>query len=78
MNEFLADDGNYKLRFVQERNRYVAGCRSFTREQAVAHWSRDPSVNYRCDNQQCPACAKARLRAALFLDAIRNHPAGAL
>ena len=34
----LADDGEYQLWLIEQE--YHAGCRRFTREQALAHWDR--------------------------------------
>ena len=52
----LADDGRgYELRFWQ--GRYLAGCRNYTWDEALAHWS-DP-------HHECPASA-ALLHAAVL------------
>ena len=45
--QMLADDGNYQLWFFD--GVYRAGCRKFTREQALVHWQRtdDRAVLFR-------------------------------
>ena len=37
----IADDGNYVLFHDAERDLFLAGCRLFTRAEALKHWNRD-------------------------------------
>ena len=37
----IADDGEYELLHDAERGLFLAGCRRFTRAEALKHWNRD-------------------------------------
>jgi hypothetical protein len=57
----LAADGKYTLTF--SNGRYIAGCRNFSKDEAIRHWEDRPKG---CGWDGCCVCARAKL----FLDAI--------
>jgi len=63
-NIWLATSDTYKLLTNKEGTRFVAGCRDFTRKEAIEHWTHV--------KETCPTASRAD-RASLFLSAIHNH-----
>mgnify|MGYP006385950201 CR=1 FL=1 len=58
-------DHYYKLRYCVTTKVYTAGCRVFTTNQAIEHWSRNVD--------DITLSTYRRARAALFLKAIERH-----
>jgi hypothetical protein len=75
--QILANDGTFQLRFVPSRKRYVAGCHTFTREEAIAHWgTRVKTGKCNCHSACIIYLSATELkRARLFLKAIKKHAA---
>lgn len=70
----LANDEDYWLLYSHKCNKYIAGCREFTKQEAIAHWS---EVNNELNSEHYEFRDNDRLdRANKFLEAIYTHNTG--
>lgn len=79
----LCCDDRYALVYSSSADMYRAGCRVFTREEAIAHWSavasQDTATLYSQEDYDEDDIATDKLRrdrAKLFLEAIHKHNPG--
>lgn len=68
--ELICNGPAYALLYSPTTNMYIAGCRTFTREDALKHWGRIANK----DDGTIPDSRKQR--AIMFVKAINNHNPG--
>ncbi len=70
--------GEYALTYNRQFKEYQAGCRVFTKAQALDHWGVDRASRTVCGqngDELCLSCEEQVQRAKVFRAAIRKHSA---